>query len=98
MTERERTDLEKDMAVKARVLQEKLEALMDDDLTGWLDHIETLRDEGRMSEDELGWLDRVHTNILRFIPPALDNLDQVRWTLDKEKGGERGGRLEEDSS
>ena len=88
MTKRERTDLKKAMAERARILQRKLEQLRDEDLTQWLEHIEALKMEGVMLPDELKWLDRVHTNMLRRILPTLDNLDQVRWTLDQERGGE----------
>lgn len=94
----EENEVRIEMACRARRLQKKLEALKDEDLTEWLDVLGDVDVGEHYTDDELGWLDRVHTNILRFIPPALDNLDQVRWTLDKEKGGERGGGLEENSS
>lgn len=87
-----------EMARRARRLQKKLEALKDEDLTEWLEVLGDVDAGEHYTDSELGWLDRVHTNVLRFIPPAIDNLDQVRWTLDKEKGGDDHGRLKEDGS
>jgi hypothetical protein len=88
MTERERTDLEKEMAQLARTLRKKLKAINEEEIVEWLEQLDKLSAEGVMSKDELAWLDRIHTNIMRRILPSLDNLDQVRWTLDKERGGE----------
>ena len=82
------TELQIEMARFARVVKKKLEDLRDEELTQWLDRVEALGIEGKMTPDELAWLDRVHTNALRRILPILDNLDQVRWTLDKKQGGE----------
>jgi len=82
------TELQIEMARFVRDLKKKLWEIKADELTQWLDHIEALSIEGKMTQDELAWLDRVHTNMVRRILPILDNLDQVRWTLDKKQGGE----------
>lgn len=94
----EKDEVRIEMARKARRLQKKLEALKEGDLQEWLDALGDVDVGEHYTNDELGWLDRVHTNLLRWLLPSLDNLDQVRWTLDKEKGGEHGSGLEENSS
>jgi hypothetical protein len=76
-----------EMAEFAFKLRSKLSAIKDEDLVQFLVYIEKLDDP--ISLEELAWLDRVHTKLLHRIVPCLDNLDQVRWTLDSERGGAR---------
>lgn len=83
-----RTDPKIKMARLSQNLKMKFEAIKDEELVEWDKLATELEKEGVMLPDELKWLDRVHTNMLRRILPTLDNLDQVRWTLDQERGGE----------
>ena len=60
-------------------------------------HVQVIGDEldkfKKMFEDSEAppeikeWLHRVHSNLSRYFRPSMDNLDQVRFVLDKEKQG-----------
>jgi hypothetical protein len=83
------------VAIQAYELRKKVADLLRD-VVGFETVAETHRHELRV--EELEWLHRVAENMNHRLKPSLDNLDQVRWTLDKEKGGNCGGQLEEDST
>lgn len=80
------------MAGMAFGLKEKLESVLQEDMP----NLYTALHRSNLSQSEIDWIYRVGANLERWVLPSLDNLDQVRWTFDKEKGGEGRPRELED--
>lgn len=52
-----------------------------------VDKFETMAARSDAPQQVKDWLKRVHGNTSRYFKPAVNNLDQVRFILDKEHSG-----------
>lgn len=72
----------REIAEKAFYLRTHLHVLWEE-----VNDFEKMVEKSDAPEEVKTWLNRVHGNTSRYFQPAMNNLDQVRYTLDKEGHG-----------